>query len=204
MSNVPRLPLTDDQLIELVERTDPDELSLEELEQLRDRLKESAPLRASLLERLMMEQYLCGALARINVTLPDIVGTPAPSTRRFRGGRAVAGRGRGRVGSRSINKTGAADGLGHSPRDAEKNDLGRIHCEEQDVFLGLVSPQGAALAKDSFHKIIRCPGGGRKGKVRTGRQGPSSSETGGAIVRAAAAVVGNRRHDGAGRYAGSE
>ena len=63
---------TDQQLIELVEQKTPDELTLEEIQQLRERLTDSAALRETLYHQLKMEQYLSHALGRVEVSVDSI------------------------------------------------------------------------------------------------------------------------------------
>ncbi len=64
--------MTDEQLLDLIETKTPEELTLAEIEQLRQRLTESPMLRAALSVRIEMEQYLAAALGRVNVSVDDI------------------------------------------------------------------------------------------------------------------------------------
>ncbi len=65
--------LTDAELIELVQEKLPEELSLAEIRQLHDRLRESSELKAVLIGQLHLETYLSTALAEINVSVDEIV-----------------------------------------------------------------------------------------------------------------------------------
>lgn len=64
--------MTDQELIELVQATPAEDLSLEQLDALRQSLLRSPALREALLERLQMEQYLGHALGRIEVSIDRI------------------------------------------------------------------------------------------------------------------------------------
>jgi hypothetical protein len=50
--------LSDEELIRLLEQKTPEELTLQELDYLKQRLADSAPLREALLGQLQMESYL--------------------------------------------------------------------------------------------------------------------------------------------------
>src|SRR5580698_6982584 len=65
--------MTDEQWLDLIETKTPEELTLAEIEQLRQRLTESPMLRAALSVRIEMEQYLAAALGRVNVSVDDIM-----------------------------------------------------------------------------------------------------------------------------------
>jgi hypothetical protein len=64
---------TDADLIQLVQEKLPEELSLEEIHLLHERLKESRELQAVLIGQLHLETYLSSALAEINVSVDEIV-----------------------------------------------------------------------------------------------------------------------------------
>ena len=65
--------MTDQELIELVQATPAEDLSLEQIDALRQALPAVSPaLREALLERLQMEQYLGHALGRIEVSVDRI------------------------------------------------------------------------------------------------------------------------------------
>jgi hypothetical protein len=65
--------MTDNELVQLLEQKTPDELSLEEIDLLRQRLAESDELRELLLTQLQMETYLTTALSRVNLSPQQIV-----------------------------------------------------------------------------------------------------------------------------------
>ncbi|MCA9245586.1 MAG: PQQ-binding-like beta-propeller repeat protein [Planctomycetales bacterium] len=65
--------MTDEQLIELVQRKAPEDLSLAEIEQLRERLRGSSALQQALTEELHLEQYLSRALARVDVPVDELL-----------------------------------------------------------------------------------------------------------------------------------
>jgi outer membrane protein assembly factor BamB len=65
--------VTDDELIELVGTHSPEELSLEQVDALRQAMHASPALRAALAERLEMEQYLGEALGRFEVPIDRIL-----------------------------------------------------------------------------------------------------------------------------------
>lgn len=73
-------PLTDAELLELLERKSPEQLTVAEIHWLRQRLQQSESLRQSLRDRRQMETYLSAALARIHVT-PEMVLARASSKR---------------------------------------------------------------------------------------------------------------------------
>lgn len=60
--------MTDQQLIELIQQTPPDELSAEELRLLRQRMAESPAVRDALRAQLQLDQYLSGMLGRPELT----------------------------------------------------------------------------------------------------------------------------------------
>ncbi len=57
--------MTDPELIQLLQDKAPEELSFEEIELLRKRLRHSAELRDTLIEQLQMEEYISQALGRV-------------------------------------------------------------------------------------------------------------------------------------------
>ncbi len=65
--------MTDEQLLDLIETKTPEELTLAEIDQLRQRLTESPMLCAALSVRIEMEQYLAAALGRVNVSVDEIM-----------------------------------------------------------------------------------------------------------------------------------
>ncbi len=65
--------MTDEQLLDLIETKTPEELTLAEIDQLRQRLSESPMLRAAMSVRIEMEQYLAAALGRVNVSVDEIM-----------------------------------------------------------------------------------------------------------------------------------
>lgn len=65
--------MTDDQLLELLDQKTPEELTLEEIDVLRQRLIESPALRETLLTQVQMETYLTTALSRVNLSPQAIV-----------------------------------------------------------------------------------------------------------------------------------
>lgn len=65
--------MTDDELISAVQQTPADDLSLEQIDALREGLLRSPALRDALLERLQMEQYLGHALGRVDVSIDKIL-----------------------------------------------------------------------------------------------------------------------------------
>lgn len=71
--------MLDAELLDLLERKSPDQLSLLELEQLRRALLESGPLRTELLQRRQMRPYLTDALARIDVSLDVLLAQVPPA-----------------------------------------------------------------------------------------------------------------------------
>lgn len=70
--------MTDETLIQLLQAKTPEELSLDEVRYLKKRLGESPELRQTLSEQLEMEQYLCEALGRIDVSVDDIIARAGP------------------------------------------------------------------------------------------------------------------------------
>ncbi len=65
--------LTDAELVELVQQKTPEELSLEEIEQLRTRLHDSPDLQRTLIEQLHLESYLNTALGETRISASEIV-----------------------------------------------------------------------------------------------------------------------------------
>ena len=65
--------LTDAELVELVQQKTPEELSLDEIEQLRTRLHDSPDLQRTLIEQLHLEAYLNTALGETRVSASEIV-----------------------------------------------------------------------------------------------------------------------------------
>ncbi|MBW3599657.1 MAG: hypothetical protein KY475_20600, partial [Planctomycetes bacterium] len=80
--------MTDAELLALLDRKGPEQLSLLELERLRTALRESESLRIELLERRQMREYLVEALARIDVSLDSLLSQVERSS--SRGGRSRA------------------------------------------------------------------------------------------------------------------
>lgn len=72
--------MTDLELLELIQTKSPDELSVAELEALRQRLAASAELRREVALRVEMEQYLYQALARVDVSVDEIIGQAGSAT----------------------------------------------------------------------------------------------------------------------------
>src|SRR5262245_7237042 len=66
-------PMTDQELLALVQAKTPDELSFEETDLLRTRLAESEDLREALFGQMQMEGYLAEALGRVHFTPQDIL-----------------------------------------------------------------------------------------------------------------------------------
>lgn len=64
--------MTDLELIQLVQEKAPEELSVGEIERIRDRLEHSSELRNILFEQLRMEEYLGVALGRVEVSVAEI------------------------------------------------------------------------------------------------------------------------------------
>src|SRR6516225_2557831 len=69
--------MTDSELIQLVQEKAPEELSFDEVELLRERLKFSAELRETLIGQLHMEEYISRALGRVAVSVDEIYATAA-------------------------------------------------------------------------------------------------------------------------------
>src|SRR5262249_12197700 len=69
--------MTDFELIQLVQEKAPEELSFDEVELLRERLRHSAELRETLLGQLQMEEYVSRALGRVAVSVDEIYATAA-------------------------------------------------------------------------------------------------------------------------------
>jgi|GEM_PF-1206076 len=76
--------LSDEELIRLLEQKTPEELTLQELDYLKQRLADSAPLREALLGHLQMEGYLAAALGRIQLS-PQLIVAKAEQSNRGRG-----------------------------------------------------------------------------------------------------------------------
>jgi len=76
--------LSDEELIRLLEQKTPEELTLQELDYLKQRLADSAPLREALLGQLQMESYLAAALGRIQLS-PQAIVAKAEEEHRSRG-----------------------------------------------------------------------------------------------------------------------
>src|SRR3954469_4400535 len=75
--------MTDAELLELVEHTPPEDLTVEQIELLRARLVESAELRAAVGAQLELEQYLNATLARPALSPEAIIGLAGSSTAGF-------------------------------------------------------------------------------------------------------------------------
>ncbi|HZZ72498.1 MAG TPA: PQQ-binding-like beta-propeller repeat protein [Pirellulales bacterium] len=76
--------MTDQELFELLQLKTPDELTVAEIEQLARRMRESSQLREALLEQVEMEEYLEGALGRIDLSIESILSrSPASPGSRF-------------------------------------------------------------------------------------------------------------------------
>lgn len=69
--------MTDPELIQLVQDKAPEELSVAEIELLRERLRHSPELRETLLEQLHMEEYVSRALGRVAVSVDSIYAAAA-------------------------------------------------------------------------------------------------------------------------------
>src|SRR5262245_55152999 len=69
--------MTDSELIQLVQEKAPEELSFDEVELWRERLKHSAELGETLLGQLQMEEYVSRALGRVAVSVDEIYSTAA-------------------------------------------------------------------------------------------------------------------------------
>src|SRR5262245_60943700 len=69
--------MTDSELIQLVQEKAPEELSFDEVELLRERLRHSAELRETILGQLQMEEYVSRALGRVAVSVDEIYATAA-------------------------------------------------------------------------------------------------------------------------------
>lgn len=79
-------PLSNQELIQLVQEKLPEELTEQEVEQLRSRLRESPELRQALLEQLNFEAYLNEAFGRYEVSVERIVSSsPAGGRNRISG-----------------------------------------------------------------------------------------------------------------------
>lgn len=65
--------MNDIELVELIHSKPPEDLSLEEIEQLRSGLASSENLRREVTDRLEMEQYLQQALARVDLSVDDLL-----------------------------------------------------------------------------------------------------------------------------------
>ncbi|MCH7726716.1 MAG: hypothetical protein IH991_09585, partial [Planctomycetes bacterium] len=64
--------MTDQELVQLVQDNPAQQLTLAEVELLRDQLMESEELRQLLIEELQLEDYLNEALGRIDLTVEDV------------------------------------------------------------------------------------------------------------------------------------
>src|SRR5690349_6551309 len=71
--------MTDDELLALVQTKSPEELTVEETTQLRQRLRESETLRTALFETLQMEAYLAAALGPVDLKPEQIIARAAQS-----------------------------------------------------------------------------------------------------------------------------
>ncbi len=72
--------MTHDELIQLVQDKPPEQLTLEEIEALRDSLGQSAELRDVLMGELQLEEYLARSLGRVRVSIDDIlIAATAPA-----------------------------------------------------------------------------------------------------------------------------
>lgn len=69
--------MTDSELIQLLQDKAPQELSFEEIDLLRQRLRHSAEVRGTLLDQLHMEEYISQALGRVKVSADDIYAAAA-------------------------------------------------------------------------------------------------------------------------------
>ncbi len=69
--------MTDEQLIDLVRRTPAEDLTLEQIELLRERMAQSPALRDALIGQLTLEQYLGDTLAQVHVSVDKILGGPS-------------------------------------------------------------------------------------------------------------------------------
>jgi len=67
--------MDDQQLVDLVQRKPPEDLTLQEIQWLRERLIASPELRRFLCEQLQMGQYLADALGRVDLTLETIAAS---------------------------------------------------------------------------------------------------------------------------------
>jgi hypothetical protein len=77
--------MNDEQLIALVHEKLPEELTLDEVGMLRDRLQQSAELRQILIHQLHREEYLTAALGRIDASLDSILEHVEKQSRDARG-----------------------------------------------------------------------------------------------------------------------
>lgn len=72
--------MNDEQLIQLVRETPPEEMSFEEMELLRRRISQSPEVREAVADHLQLEQYLGDHLGRVQVSVESIVKTAATMT----------------------------------------------------------------------------------------------------------------------------
>jgi len=72
--------MTDHELIELIQHKTPEELTLEELELLQQRIKAAPELREALAEQIELDQYLADAMGRHNVPVDQIVSMAGGGT----------------------------------------------------------------------------------------------------------------------------
>jgi outer membrane protein assembly factor BamB len=77
------MTMNDEQLIQLVQETPPEELSVEEIELLRARASKSPELRNALAAHLHFDQFLNGTLSRLQLSVDQVLrhGQPAASSR---------------------------------------------------------------------------------------------------------------------------
>jgi outer membrane protein assembly factor BamB len=72
--------MNDEQLIQLVRETPPEELSYEEMELLRHRISQSPEVREAVADHLQLEQYLGDHLGRVQVSVENILKTAGTLT----------------------------------------------------------------------------------------------------------------------------
>ena len=72
--------MNDTQLIQLLQDKTPEELTVDEIQLLRNRLAESDELRQQLFQQLEMEEYLAAALGRMNVSVDAITASRTPAS----------------------------------------------------------------------------------------------------------------------------
>jgi len=71
--------MNDEQLIQLIQETPPEELTGEELQLLRDRLPDSPALREALSEQLRLDQQLAETLGQVSLSVDTILSEPSES-----------------------------------------------------------------------------------------------------------------------------